>query len=658
MIYMKKKCFIFVLASLLLLPACEKTDLSPVESRIDALEKDVKNIKEQLATLDKLNSEIAALQALKSCTYVSGTSYNAQTGIWTISLSDGTVIDVNAATSDGNAPAISIDSEGYWTLNGSRILVEGKPVSALGSQGETGPEGPAGPKGDTPVLGVDAEGYWTVTVGGSTTRVLDASGKPVKAVIEAGDSYFSDVKLAGDKITFTMKNGETITLTVTAEPVAFKFEIQGVEGVESFEEEETKVYTLVTENVADAMISAPLGWVVSIADTKLTVTAPLLTKSLSVSTEDSQIVFYVVCTDGRSAIVRMSVQVGPAPYDKKSLYSTYEYGLPVVIGGVEYTKAEYGAAKLLSAEDPEINSGSKVFFVPEGVTGLLKGSASDYLVVASDRKGARGRVDIASNVGAASMVFGGIDLRWADDFSSDMAWNAGEINLLEFDDCAITMKRYLLNRSSQGLRNFVVRDCDITVLASNSAAYGIHRAMICCAGDLTYSGEKIVFTNNVMTSDSDDAAVEWSIISNNGNTHTTYDSVDLSGNTFYNVNAQTTLNYILTIGSAKSITMKKNLLWKNKAAGKAFNWIKISGVTAAEATAARDAGTMAIDVTDNKLTGWPLYASDAAVVAAGNGAGQGGYYPDDSAWPFKSTTPLASGDFQVIDALAGYGAVR
>ena len=91
---MKKNCFIIVLLSLMAFAACEKTDLSPVEQRLDALEGDVKNIKEQLATLDKLNKDIVALQALKSCTYVSGTSFNAQTGVWTLSLSDGTVIDV------------------------------------------------------------------------------------------------------------------------------------------------------------------------------------------------------------------------------------------------------------------------------------------------------------------------------------------------------------------------------------------------------------------------------------------------------------------------------------------------------------------------------------------------------------------------------------
>jgi hypothetical protein len=278
--------------------------------------------------------------------------------------------------------------------------------------------------------------------------------------------------------------------------------------------------------------------------------------------------------------------------------------------------------------------------------------------VAPDRAGARARVDIAANIGAGSMIFNKVDLRWADGYTGSLAWNAGEIERIEFIDCALTLKSYLINRSSQGFKNFVVRDCDITVPESNLAAYSIHRSMICCAGDLNYAGSSIVFTNNVMASDSDDAAVEWSIISNNQATHITYESVDVSGNTFYNVYAQASLNYILTIGSAKSITMTKNLLWKNKAVGKAFNWIKISGVTAAEANAAREAGTMTVNVTDNKLTGWPLYASDAAVVPAGNGEGQGGYYPDDSAWPFKSTTPIASGDFSVIAALDGYGAKR
>ena len=361
---MKKRFFLLALLSVLLLPSCEETDLSPVESRLDALEGEVKDIKAKLATLDQINKDIAALQALKANTTVTGASLNPDTGIWTVSLSDGTVIDVFAANGGSNVPVISIDADGYWTLDGTRILVNGVPVSALGRIGETGPAGPAGP---APVLGVDAEGYWTVTVGETTTRVTDASGQPVKAVVEAGDSYFSDVKLLpdGKKISFTLKNGESITLSVAEDAVPFKFEIKDVDGLESFEEEETKVYDVVCENVADAMIAAPEGWEVSLTDTKLTVTAPVLTKSLSVSTGDSQIVFYVVCIDGRSKIVRMDVKVGPAPYDKKSLHSMYEYGLPVVIDGVQYTKADYGESKLLSAEDAATDASHAVFFVPE-----------------------------------------------------------------------------------------------------------------------------------------------------------------------------------------------------------------------------------------------------------------------------------------------------
>jgi hypothetical protein len=173
---------------------------------------------------------------------------------------------------------------------------------------------------------------------------------------------------------------------------------------------------------------------------------------------------------------------------------------------------------------------------------------------------------------------------------------------------------------------------------------------------LTYTGNKIDFSNNILYSEDDETGVQWCVISNNTTTHTTYNEVNFSNNTIYNVNDY---DFSLNIGNAKSVTMTKNLLWRNKANSLVFNWIKLRGVTVAEATAAHEAGTVTWNVLDNKMTSWALEASDGHLIGAG---GSVGHYDDGegttAAWPFNSETPAASGDFSVIPALSGYGAQR
>lgn len=168
---MKKNFVRFASAIAILSLGVACTDLSGVEERINTLEAQMAAMANQL---NAFNANVRALEAFTQ----SGQTVNdiVQNGnVYTITLGNGTVHKITI----DNGPVqlnVSIDSEGYWTIDGNRIKdANGNPVKALGEKGD---------KGDTPIFGVDSEGYWTIKYSETETpaRVTDESGNPVKAV--------------------------------------------------------------------------------------------------------------------------------------------------------------------------------------------------------------------------------------------------------------------------------------------------------------------------------------------------------------------------------------------------------------------------------------------------------------------------------------------
>lgn len=342
-------------------------------------------------------------------------------------------------------------------------------------------------------------------------------------------------------------------------------------------------------------------------------------------------------------------------------YPKYQAGCDIMVGDITVNKATYGDSKLLTAGDRVINSAKTVFFVPADVIGNYTGSGTNQFII-GDTPGTRSSVEASAMGGPNVIGFKNLDFSWADSFTNCVFWKGSEMENITIDGCRFNMKHHLINRSSYGLNNLIVRNSDIRVMSTRHVSAYVHQALICCSGDLTYTGNKIDFSNNILYSEDDETGVQWCVISNNTTTHTTYNEVNFSNNTIYNVNDY---DFSLNIGNAKSVTMTKNLLWRNKANSLVFSWIKLRGVTVAEATAAHEAGTVTWNVVDNKMTSWALEASDGHLLGAG---GSVGYYQDGednpeqgvykAAWPFNSTTPAAGGDFSVIPALSGYGAQR
>lgn len=366
---MKKiyKSIAAVLASILTIASCTP-DLSGIESRLDTLETDMAAVKAQLTTL---NAQLAALNK-----FASGMAINSATnedGVWVIRLSDGSIIRVTDATTEktGNAPLLKVDSQGYWMAdygdgqgyvyiyddNGQKVRAAGKD-GQNGTNGQDGQNGTNGTNGQTPVIGVNADGYWTV----NGVVINDANGNPVKAVLEAGDSFFNSVEAGNGTITFTLKNGQTVVVPVAPD---FLFVVKGADEPVEFVLGETLTFDVESKGIASAMINKPQGWTVTLTEKLLTVTAPAtLTKGLVVYDPATTITVLAVSEQGYVVLTGVEIALSDG-VNKKSNSAMWEADYDFKSGEYTYNKSIYGQGTLITEDTDIIEPG--VYFVADGV---------------------------------------------------------------------------------------------------------------------------------------------------------------------------------------------------------------------------------------------------------------------------------------------------
>lgn len=281
-----------------LLASC--SDLSDIEKRVESLESRVQALETQIGIL---NTNVAAVQKLAEGGTIS--SVEEKDGVYTITLSNGKKIVLKqGSTGIANAPVVSIDADGYWTVdygNGpEHILVNGEKVKAVGKDGLT------------PIFGVDTQGYWTVSYDGKTfTQVKDANGNPVKAIPEGSsdDKWFNNVSVDGDKLVVVLKDGSTYSLPIVKD---FKCAIQNAESEIVFNYGETKSFTVEMVGVATAMVTAPEGWAAVLDETTLSVTAPAQTKAVLADSK-TDVCILAISNSGFSTISKVKVSLDDTP---------------------------------------------------------------------------------------------------------------------------------------------------------------------------------------------------------------------------------------------------------------------------------------------------------------------------------------------------------
>lgn len=198
----------FIKYSLLVLLAlssivCCTFDDSSIQSRLDEIKNRIAALQSRI---DEANAQVESLGLLTSGNVITSIDKNAD-GSYVLTYLDaaGEEKTLVAAATDQliNVPVVGVrkDDNGlyYWTVTVGEtttdILIDGAPVPVAGK---------------TPKVSVDAEGYWTV----DGERILNAAGNPIEAA-DGSSTIFKEIAKDSDgNLAITLGNGSKVTIPV------------------------------------------------------------------------------------------------------------------------------------------------------------------------------------------------------------------------------------------------------------------------------------------------------------------------------------------------------------------------------------------------------------------------------------------------------------
>lgn len=251
----KLRNVLFILLSSILLFSCEYDD-ADLWSEIDHIKTELTQINKQVASVESL------VEALNKGKIITQVDQLAEGNGYVITFNDGSKIEV---VNGENAPVIGIknvDGVYYWTIetNGIVEFLLDSDNNKLRVSGEDG---------NTPALAVDDQGYWTL----NGERIIDANGQPIKAVGNDGDSFFTKITETEESVIFELVDGTTIEIPKQLE-TSLVFEApEDDSSYFFFNFDEEKELKLKTANIVSAeIVEQPKGWSIKLNLSKKSVT--------------------------------------------------------------------------------------------------------------------------------------------------------------------------------------------------------------------------------------------------------------------------------------------------------------------------------------------------------------------------------------------------
>lgn len=252
---------------LLCIGAVACTDLSPVESRLDDIESRLDKIDEIVGNVNNVSASVSKL--MKNSVLI--TSYQRKDFGYTLSLGDGSVIDVvYGLEAPGIVPMIGVDNDGNWIMSvdsGKTFQIVKKSVSSDAGAGAT------------PKVRVDEEGYWNISLdGGKTwTRILNGDSEPISAVdgmkVAHRYPFFSLVDLdeSGSTMHFVLADGNSFSIPVVTD---FYVRATGFGERQTIHRSEMLCFEVRISDVAECAFEVPEGWKAKLTADQITFTAP------------------------------------------------------------------------------------------------------------------------------------------------------------------------------------------------------------------------------------------------------------------------------------------------------------------------------------------------------------------------------------------------
>lgn len=550
-----KKIFSYILPVFAALSFASCSDLSSLENRVDSLESRVEALEKGL---NKINERVEAVQKLVE----GGTVSNVveKDGVYTITFADGKTITLNqGSVGVANPPVMTVDGEGYWMVDygkGPEYVLSGdQKIKAIGTDGVT------------PIFGVDAESYWTVSYNGgqSYEQVKDVNGNPVKAVPDGGaveDKWFNSVSATDGYLKVELKDGTVCRLPIDN---GFRCVITGADELVYFAPGETKTFNLMMAKVASMMVTAPQGWTASVSSAVLSVTAPLPTKAISADSK-TDVCILAFSSNNLSSISKLRVALGTMPpVSYPGLYGKYYGGEDVIVGDIVVNKTNYPTVNYItsSSEDKTLKTG--VNFVEADAMAEFPAAGVELpIIVAGNVEGTRaelkttGQIKLLSTERTADnvVIFKGIKLSTAGIGEGYLLSNTMDnaINNLEFYDCRLDVvedKNLSYMLAARPVNSFEMKDCDVLANSSKTNCYILQMQAS------AYSMQKLVFTNNVFWSDTENGTAGFVLYSDR---QATISNVTINNNTFVNVYPPAAYGY----GQMKSFsagTISNNLVY-------------------------------------------------------------------------------------------------
>ncbi len=259
------------------------------------------SIEEISAVIDQLKAKDITLEeaiAKLGLGIVTATP-NAETGMYDIVLSDGTVISVLAENDAIKTIEVKAGEDGalYWAIDGEFL---------------TDAEGNKVPVYKAPQIRITEEGVMQVSIDGEnwtdTDIVINVDGGI--SVPEPAPAIFSGVEIDenGEYAYFTMADGTVLKIALVTAEAAPSMDVAFEKGKYFFAAGESKDIKLTMKNVEKYIIVKPEGWKASIAkDGKsMSITAP----AEGVGETVGLIQLFTVSVDGKSAITEIKVEIG------------------------------------------------------------------------------------------------------------------------------------------------------------------------------------------------------------------------------------------------------------------------------------------------------------------------------------------------------------
>ena len=314
-----------ICSMLFVLQSCQETD--DLRSEIDSLKNRVQILEE---TANQLNTSIESLQYLLNDPVIVGIT-PIKNG-YTVELSDGKSITVMSGEAvNALVPSLSVDNEGYWiySIDGGITYMplkdaNGNKIYAIPTSKPSDPDKPATPI-QSPKLKIDANGYWLLSYDNGKTyqNLTNNDGSKIEAIESAGkNSIFDKVEYntTSKKLTVSYAD-KTIELQVID---TFYLKVKGMEDMQIFPLNETRLYEVEQQDVTGVVIKAPKEWNIVLKDNELSITSP---KANDIENKEEIINIIITSSKNYIRIVPLKVQLLTTGYDANACDAWNKYNL-------------------------------------------------------------------------------------------------------------------------------------------------------------------------------------------------------------------------------------------------------------------------------------------------------------------------------------------